>query len=53
MTGRFRQALKCGRSHIGQDVPNGHVPNDNEVLGVPRTLLHKVMSRLDFVNSLH
>jgi len=43
MTSCFRQALKCGRSHVGQDVPNGYVPNGSEVWGAPRTLLHKVM----------
>ena len=30
-TSRFRQAVKCGHSHVGQDVPNGHVPNGSEV----------------------
>jgi hypothetical protein len=30
-TSRFRQAIKCGYSHVGQDVPNGHVPNGSEV----------------------
>jgi hypothetical protein len=44
MTSRFRQAIKYGRSHVGQDIPNGYVPNDSEVWGAPRTLHHKVMS---------
>ena len=30
-TNRSRQAVKFGRSHVGQDVPNGHVPNGCEV----------------------
>jgi hypothetical protein len=30
-TSRFKEAVKCGYSHVGQDVPNGHVPNDSKV----------------------
>ena len=37
-TSRFGQAVKCGHSHVGQDVPNG-----SEVWGAPRASLHKVM----------
>ena len=38
-TSRFRQAVKYGRSHVGQNVPNG-----SEVWDALCTLLHKVMS---------
>jgi len=34
-TSRFRQAVKCGHSHVGQDVPNEHVPNGSEVWSAP------------------
>ena len=44
MTSRFGQAVKFGHSNVGQDVPNGHVPNGSEVWGAPRASLHKVMS---------
>ena len=43
-TSRSGQAVKCGHSYVGQDVPNGHVPNGSEVWGAPCALLHKVMS---------
>ena len=34
-TNRFGQAVKCGHGNVGQDVPNGHVPNGSEVWGAP------------------
>jgi hypothetical protein len=34
-TSRFGQAVKCGHSNVGQDVPNGHVPNGSELWGAP------------------
>ena len=30
-TSHFGQAVKCVRSHVRQDIPNGHVPNGSEV----------------------
>ena len=30
-TSRFRQAVKYGHNHVGQDVPIGRVPNGSEV----------------------
>ena len=32
-TSRFAQAIKCGHSHVGQDVSNEHVPNSSEFQG--------------------
>ena len=43
-TSRFGQAIKCGYSHVGQDVPNGHVLNGSEVRVAPDASLHKVIS---------
>ena len=31
MTSRFKQTMKYGRSHVRQDVPNGHAPNGSDI----------------------